>query len=91
MNMESHLLEDGEDTSNVTGEIAAAASQAAGEGDSEESDSEEGREDRLAAVSNGRWMFPASCGLLSDIDTSITACAKLVKFAVAGNTQATYM
>ena len=32
-----------------------------------------------------------SCGILTESDTSITACAKLMKFSVAGNIQATYM
>jgi hypothetical protein len=32
-----------------------------------------------------------SCGILTESDTSITACAKLMKFSVAGNMQATYM
>mmetsp|Transcript_16832 Transcript_16832/g.29680 ORF Transcript_16832/g.29680 Transcript_16832/m.29680 type:complete len:275 (+) Transcript_16832:849-1673(+) len=34
---------------------------------------------------------PANGGIILDSDTSITACAKLIKFAAAGNMQATYM
>ena len=44
-----------------------------------------------AGVSSVRRKSSASNGILDDSDTGVTACGKLVKFAVAGNIQAVYM
>lgn len=69
---------------NATGDYIAA------EDDSQESDDEElGRTYDLDTSSNKRIVSVG--GILSESDTSITACQKLIKFSAAGNMQATYM
>jgi hypothetical protein len=85
--MLSHVVDDEDETGVLNHDGAVVGNEVVRYGDENEGEDVEERY-VLQTLTDGQRI---PCGILTDDDTSITACEKLIKFSVAGNMQATYM